>query len=68
MLCQFCKKGELIEGTLEGVSFQPLSEQKRFISKGVYGVKVMACPECGHLSEFKLSDLDALRRIMKKNK
>jgi hypothetical protein len=68
MLCKLCKKAELIEGTLEGVSFKPLSEQRKFLSTGVYGIKVMVCPECGHLSEFKLSDVEVLRKIIKKNK
>ncbi len=65
MLCEYCKKVEMIEGTFEGVSFEPSSEHKKMIASGVYGIKAMVCPECGRLSNFSL-DTDSLRRITKK--
>ena len=65
MVCNYCKKEELIEGTLEGVSFKPQSEHKKVLSSGVYGIKAMACPSCGKLSDFSLN-VEALKKILKK--
>jgi RHS repeat-associated protein len=65
MLCDYCKKTELIEGTLEGVSFEPGSEHKKVLSSGVYGIKAMACPSCGRLSDFALN-VEALKKMLKK--
>lgn len=65
MICEFCKKGELIEGTLEGVSFQPSCENKKLFSSGVYGIKSMVCPECGRLTNFCLNT-ETLTKIVKK--
>jgi hypothetical protein len=65
MLCDCCKKEDLIEGTLEGVSFKPQSEHKKILSSGVYGIKAMVCPSCGRLSNFAL-DAEALKKILKK--
>ena len=67
MLCDHCKKAELIEGTLEGVSFEPQSEHKKMLSSGVYGIKAMACPFCGSLSNFALN-AEALKKILKRQK
>ncbi len=65
MKCGYCKEGELIEGTLEGVSFQPKSEHKRWFSSGVYGIKTTVCMECGRLSNLSL-DKKVLEKIVKK--
>ena len=47
MVCDFCKKVELIEGTPEGISFEPKSEFKKFFSSEVYSIKAKVCPSCG---------------------
>ena len=65
MICEYCGKGDLLEGTLEGVSFKPSSEDKKWLAKGIYGIKAMACPECGRLSNFSI-DTETLRKLMKK--
>jgi hypothetical protein len=65
MICNYCKKAELIGGTLEGVSFEPQSEHKKLFSSGIYSIKVMVCPSCGRLSDFALN-VDALQKIIKK--
>lgn len=65
MLCEYCQKAEVIEGTLEGVSFEPLSERKRRFASGVYGIKALVCPKCGRLSNFSL-DTESLKNITKK--
>jgi hypothetical protein len=62
MICKFCKDGELIEGTLEGVSFEPAMQSKKIFSKGVYGIRVLVCSNCGQLSDLKL-DLEALKKV-----
>ncbi len=59
-----CNKGKLIEGTLEGVSFEPISEHKKMLASGVYGIKAMVCTECGYLSNFNL-DTETLKKITK---
>ena len=65
MLCEYCKKKDVVEGTLEGVSFEPLRESKKRFASGVYGIKAMACPECGRITNCTL-DVEALRKIMRK--
>jgi len=65
MLCSRCKKAELIDGTLEGVSFEPSPQRKKIWSGGVYGIRASACPECGGLSDFRLNT-DALKKMLKK--
>lgn len=62
-VCHSCKKGELIEGTLEGVSFQPLSEAKKWLSSGVYGIHATACSNCGRILDMAI-DTQTLRRIV----
>jgi hypothetical protein len=62
MLCNYCKEAELIEGTLEGISFEPFSEHKKLLTSGVYGIRAMVCPKCGRLSDFSL-DVEALKKI-----
>jgi hypothetical protein len=64
MICDYCKKAELIEGTPEGISFEPKSEFKKFFSSGVYSIKAKVCPSCGQLSGLAL-DVEALKKIMK---
>lgn len=64
MLCEYCRKVETIKGTLEGVSFEPTSEHKKWLASGVYGIEVLACPECGRLSNFSL-DTKTLKKISK---
>ena len=61
--CQSCKKGKLVEGTLEGVSFQPRSEWKKWFSKGVYGIRAKACSNCGRISDMAI-DTETLRKII----
>jgi hypothetical protein len=61
-VCQSCKKGKLIEGTLEGVSFQPLSEGKKWLSSGVYGIHALVCLECGLISDLSV-DTKALEKL-----
>ena len=61
-ICQYCKKGKLIEGTLEGVSFQPLSEAKKWLSSGVYGIQGLVCLECGRISDLSV-DTKTLEKL-----
>jgi hypothetical protein len=63
MTCDYCSKGEMVEGTLEGVSFEPASEHKKFFSKGVYGITAMVCLSCGRMSNFSL-DVHTLKNIV----
>jgi hypothetical protein len=64
MLCEYCEKIEMISGTLEGISFEPLSEHKKWLATGVYGVKASVCPKCGRLSNLSI-DIDSLKKITK---
>jgi hypothetical protein len=64
MLCEYCKEAEVIEGILEGVSFVPSSEQKKWLASGVYGIKAMVCPSCGRLYNFNV-DIKSLKKIVK---
>jgi hypothetical protein len=70
MECRQCKNTTLVEGSLEGVSFQPKSEHKKWISSGIYGINALVCPECGSLSDFKLDAgaIDALKKIITRTK
>jgi len=62
--CDFCENGSLVPGTLEAVSFVPTTTKKiRFFKKGVYGIKVFACLNCGRLSHLAL-DVDTLKEIV----
>jgi hypothetical protein len=65
MTCESCGKAELVEGTLEGVSFEPSSEHQKFFARGVYGIKAMACPSCGRVSDFYI-DVESLKRALNK--
>ena len=67
MFCEFCRKAEVVEGTLEGISFEPSSECKKRFATGVYGITATACPECGRLADIKL-DVRVLKKILKKRK
>jgi hypothetical protein len=67
MICEYCAKTDLIEGTLEGVSFQPISESKKWLSSGIYGIKVLVCVECGRLSNFSL-DNKSLKELLDKKR
>ena len=64
MQCPSCKQGKLIEGTLEGVSFEPSRKDKKWFSSGVYGIMVTACSECGRLSDLKIN-VESLKKIIK---
>lgn len=64
-VCQWCKKGKLVEGTLEGVSFQPLSEGKKWLSSGIYGIRATACSNCGCISDLAI-DTESLQKILRK--
>lgn len=64
-VCQSCKEGKLIEGTLEGVSFQPSSEGKKWLSSGVYGINATVCSNCGCISNVTV-DVEALKKLLKK--
>ena len=65
MLCEYCKKAELIDGTLEGISFVPSFEHKKWFASGVYGIKAKACPECGRLTNFNVH-VGSLKKMIKK--
>ena len=67
MLCEFCKKAEVVEGTLEGISFEPVSGQKKWFAKGVYCIRATACPECGRLTDLSL-DAKSLVKAMSNKK
>jgi len=60
--CERCGKGNLVLGTLESVSFVPVTKKRRFMTKGIYGLTALACPECGSLCAFKL-DVAALKKL-----
>jgi hypothetical protein len=66
MACKFCKSTELVDGTLEGVSFVPMRQHRRRLASGVYGIKATVCVECGRISGLTI-DVDALRKILRKN-
>ena len=66
MECEICKKGKIVEGTLEGVSFRPSKQRKKIFASGIYGIKAKACSNCGRLIELEL-DTKALNKIMEKN-
>lgn len=42
-----CGSTQYIEGTLEAVSFEPISEKKKIFSKGIYGISAKVCIDCG---------------------
>lgn len=65
MKCTYCNNVDLICGTLEGVSFVEKHKKKKFMTTGVYGITVKACPECGRLTEFTV-DPEALCKLLKK--
>ena len=66
MKCMYCKKDvDFIDGTLEGVSFVEKCNKKRFLTTGLYGITVKACPECGRLTEFTV-DSKVLQKIVNK--
>jgi hypothetical protein len=53
----------MVEGGLEGISFVPGQQEKRFFSSGVYGIRAVACTGCGYLSALTL-DANALSKIL----
>jgi ribosomal protein L37E len=61
--CERCGKGSLVLGTLEGVSFVPVTNKRRLITKGIYGLTALACSECGWLTSFKV-DPAALKKLV----
>ena len=65
MFCKYCKEIEIIEGVLQGISFEPASEHKKWFASGVYGIKAKVCPKCGRLLDFSL-DTNSLKKITKK--
>lgn len=65
LICESCKKEDLIEGSLEGVSFQPTSEHGKWLSTGIYGIKAFVCPECGCISNLSI-DTETLKRTLHK--
>ena len=64
MLCRECQQAEVVEGTLEAVSFEPTSQCKKFFTRGVYGLKAVACPNCGSVYGIHLDEKE-LRKIIK---
>ncbi len=64
MLCKKCGKANVVQGSIEGVSFVPIAESKRMFATGVYGIEATVCPECGDISELRL-DTGALKKILK---
>jgi len=61
--CERCGKENLVKGTLEGVSFVPATKQRKFLSKGVYGIEALVCIECGNLSSLGL-DATVLKKLI----
>lgn len=66
-VCESCKGENLIEGTLEGVSFQPSFESAKWLSSGIYGIKAYVCQDCGHISGFSI-DINELKSMLQKRK
>lgn len=64
-MCQYCKAGNLVDGTLEGVSFQPKSEAGKLLSSGIYGITVKACSNCGRLSALAI-DPKNLQKLLRR--
>lgn len=64
--CEYCGKEGLLKGTLEGVSFVPEASKRKLMETGVYGVRALACPECGRLSGFQL-DAAVLKKLIGKS-
>jgi len=64
LICESCKKESLVEGTLEGVSFQPVSEKSKWLSSGIYGIKAYVCMDCGCISRLSI-DTEILKNILK---
>ena len=63
--CQWCSSPRLIPGMLEGVSFVPNATDRKFMSKGVYGITAHACLDCGRIDCIGL-DVKVLERLVKK--
>ncbi len=64
MVCENCKKSNFVEGTLQGVSFEPSKQRKKWLTKGVYSIEVKVCIECGHVFNLYLNT-DVLKKILK---
>lgn len=64
MKCPTCNSSEMLEGTLEGVSFEPKSQNRvRVFRSGVYSIEAQVCAKCGTVVTMRL-DCDALKRIV----
>ena len=67
MICNICKSSKVIEGTLEGISFIPTRENKKWFKSGVYGFKANVCQKCGCLSNISI-DVRILQKIIREKK
>ncbi len=65
MECEHCGYAQLVKGRLEGLSFVPEKEEKKFLATGVYGIVAMVCPKCGRMRDFMI-DTATLGKILKK--
>lgn len=63
--CAKCGSDRLVRGTLEGVSFVPKVAERKYLSKGIYGITAQTCLECGSLADLGL-DANTLRRLIEK--
>ena len=67
MKCRHCESINVLEGTLEGVSFLPSSKVKKFFATGLYGIKTTLCFECGKLNDLHF-DQKAILNFQKHQK
>ncbi len=65
MKCTCGSKEALVEGTLEGVSFEPTQEAKKLVARGVYGLTATVCPACGRIGDLRLNT-EALKSVLKR--
>jgi len=66
MRCLACGEQNLVDGTIEGILPSPISQLHKFLGKGVYGTTVLACLDCGAITNWRLTQnaLDELRMIV----
>ena len=69
MPCMNCNGNNLVTGTMEGIVISPISELTKSSARGVYGLTVQACQDCGTLIELRLTveALELLDKLCREN-
>ncbi len=56
MKCEFCnKESEVVNGTLEGVSFVPETQDRKWIKTGICALETTVCADCGRILTIKVN-------------